>query len=147
MEASAMLRNIPGILSPDLMKILLEMGHSDCVVIADANFPAAACAKRLILLEGVEVPALLEGMLPFFPLDSFVPHPVTLMQHLDSEPTPEIWQSYDALLRRWDTDRAFREFRFLERPAFYDAAKSAYAVVQTATTARYANILLQKGVV
>lgn len=61
-----MLKNIPKIISPELMKVMMEMGHSDVLIIADANYPAAAHAKRLIRLEGVEVPELLEAILPFF---------------------------------------------------------------------------------
>lgn len=141
-----MLKNIPKIISPELMKVMMEMGHSDVLIIADANYPAAAHAKRLIRLEGVEVPKLLEAILPFFPLDNFIEHPVRLMENLPTEPVPEIWDVYDAILRKHDTDRAFGEFKLIDRLPFYEESEKAYLIVQTGTTARYANIVLQKGV-
>lgn len=141
-----MLKNIPKIISPELMKVMMEMGHSDVLIIADANYPAAAHAKRLIRLEGVEVPELLEAILPFFPLDNFIKHPVRLMRNLPTEPTPEIWDVYKRILKKHDTDRAFQEFDFADRLLFYEESEKAYLVVQTGTTARYANIVLQKGV-
>ncbi|WP_394919824.1 RbsD/FucU family protein [uncultured Robinsoniella sp.] len=141
-----MLNNIPKIISPELMKVMMEMGHSDVLIIADANYPAAAHAKRLIRLEGVEVPELLEAILPFFPLDNFIEHPVRLMENLPTEPVPEIWDVYDAILRKHDTDRAFGEFKLIDRLPFYEESEKAYLIVQTGTTARYANIVLQKGV-
>lgn len=141
-----MLKNIPKIISPELMKVMMEMGHSDVLIIADANYPAAAHAKRLIRLEGVEVPELLEAILPFFPLDNFIKHPVRLMRNLPTEPTPEIWDVYKRILKKHDTDRAFQEFDFTDRLLFYEESEKAYLVVQTGTTARYANIVLQKGV-
>lgn len=141
-----MLKNIPKIISPELMKVMMEMGHSDVLIIADANYPAAAHAKRLIRLEGVEVPELLEAILPFFPLDNFIEHPVRLMENLPTEPVPEIWDVYDSILRKHDADRAFGEFKLIDRLPFYEESEKAYLIVQTGTTARYANIVLQKGV-
>lgn len=141
-----MLNNIPKIISPELMKVMMEMGHSDVLIIADTNYPAAAHAKRLIRLEGVEVPELLEAILPFFPLDNFIEHPVRLMRNLPTEPVPEIWERYDSILKKHDTDRVFQEFKFIDRLPFYEESEKAYLIVQTGTTARYANIVLQKGV-
>lgn len=142
-----MLRTIPKIISPELMKIMMEMGHSDVIILADANYPAAAHAKRLIRLEGVEIPDLLDAILKYFPLDYFVEHPVTLMKNLSTEPVPEIWKKYDEIIRQRDQDNAFKEFRYIERLPFYKESEDAYLIVQTATTARYANIILQKGVI
>jgi Fucose dissimilation pathway protein FucU len=142
-----MLRTISKCISSDLMKCMMDMGHSDVLVIADANFPAAAHAKRLIRLPGVEIPELLEAILPYYPLDSFVPQPVALMQHLPEEPTPEIWDIYRKLLMQYDKKGTFQDFRMIERLDFYEEVESAYAIVQTTTDARYANIVLQKGVI
>ena len=142
-----MLRSIPQIISPELMKILMEMGHSDTIVLADANYPAASGAKRLIRLEGVQVTDLLNAVTPYFPLDNFVDNPVTLMEPRSEEPTPEIWEEFRTVLKTNDFEDAFTDFHLLERQAFYACGKNAYAIVQTATTARYANIILQKGVV
>lgn len=142
-----MLRSIPKTISPELMRVMMEMGHSDRLVIADANFPAAAHAKRLIRADGVEIPELLDAILRFFPLDSFVKHPVSLMRPLNTEPVPEIWGTYERLIKQHDQEGAFTEFLLIDRLAFYEETESAYAVVATGTTARYANIVLQKGVI
>lgn len=141
-----MLRNIPRIIAPELMKVMMEMGHSDTLVLADANFPAASCANRLVRLDGVEVADLLDAVLQFFPLDSFVSHPVMLMQPKNDEPIPEIWDTFKTIIQQRDDEKAFLDFKLAERMSFYDAARKAYAIVQTTTTARYANIMLQKGV-
>jgi L-fucose mutarotase len=141
-----MLKGIPVILSSQLFKTMMDMGHSDALILADANFPAETCAKRLIRLDGVEIPDLLEAILPFFPLDTFIDNPVRLMRNLPEEPVPGIWNRYEEILRELDFQRAFKGFHMIDRLPFYDEARSAYAIVQTATTARYANIVLQKGV-
>ena len=103
-----MLKGIPVILSSQLFKTMMDMGHSDALILADANFPAESCAKRLIRLDGVEIPDLLRAMLPFFPLDTFVSDPVRLMRNLPSEPVPEIWNRYEEILRELDFQRAFK---------------------------------------
>lgn len=141
-----MLRNIPKIIDPDLMKYLMEMGHSDKLLITDANFPAKAHAKRFIRMDSVEITDLLTAILPYYPLDNFVEHPVSLMKNLPSEPVPEIWECFRHLILKFDEEKAFVEFTFLDRLPFYELAADAYVVVQTGTTSRYANIILQKGV-
>ncbi len=142
-----MLKNIPQIISPDLMKLMMEMGHSDSMIFADANFPAYSNAKILIRLPGVEIPELLKAVLPFFPLDNFVPDAVKLMKNLDTEPVPEIWTQYEEIIRKYDKEKAFINFTYLDRLPFYEESKKAAFIVQTGTTARYANIILQKGVI
>jgi len=141
-----MLKNIPKILSPDLVKYMMEMGHSDYMVIADAGFPGTAHAKRIIRMDSVEIPELLEAILPFFPLDYFVDNSVRLMQKLLHEPEVAIWETYRKLLDQYDNEHIFKEFDFLERLAFYEEAEKAYVVIQTGDTSRYGNIILQKGV-
>jgi L-fucose mutarotase len=142
-----MLKNIPPIISPELMRLLMEMGHNDYIVLADANYPVMSGARRAVRLDGAAVDVLLDAVMRFFPLDSFVEFPVTLMKPLPNEATPEIWSKFDAILKKWDSERAYKEFRLIGRMDFYEYAKGAYAIVQTGTTARYANIGLQKGVV
>ncbi len=142
-----MLKGIPVILSSQLFKTMMDMGHSDCLILADANFPAESCARRLIRLDGVEIPDLLRALLPFYPLDTFVPNPVRLMRNLPEEPIPTIWEKYANILHAQDFQCAFQEFSYIDRLPFYEQARNAYAIVQTATTARYANIVLQKGVI
>ena len=141
-----MLRNIPKILPPDLVKYMMEMGHSDYIVIADAGFPGTAHAKRIVRMDSVEIPELLEAILPLFPLDYFVNDSVRLMKKLDHEPEVTIWEVYRKLLEKYDQDNAFKEFTYLDRLDFYKDEEGAYVVVQTGDTSRYGNIILQKGV-
>ena len=141
-----MLRNIPKVLPPDLVKDMMKMGHSDYLVIADAGFPGTAHAKRIIRMDSVEIPELMEAILSFFPLDYFVDNPVRLMQKLPHEPEVIIWETYKKLLDQYDKDQAFKEFDYLERLDFYKEAEGAFVVIQTGDTSRYGNIILQKGV-
>jgi len=140
-----MLKNVPPILSPELMKTLLEMGHGDEIVLADGNFPAASVARRLIRCDGHGVPELLEAVLRFFPLDIYVDRPVGLMAVVPGDKTkPTIWEQYRKIVT--NSGEKFSDFEFIERFAFYERAKQAYAVVATSEKALYANIILKKGV-
>ena len=141
-----MLKDIPSILSPELLKVLMEMGHGDELVIADGNFPAASIAQRLIRADGHGVPPLLEAILKVFPLDIYVEKPVALMEVVpgDTVETP-IWDEYDKIVR--SGGEKFDGFEYVERFAFYERAKKAYAVVATGESALYANIILKKGVI
>jgi L-fucose mutarotase len=140
-----MLKGISPLLSPDLLKILMEMGHGDEIVLADANFPAASLARRLARCDGAGVPVLLEAVLSLFPLDSYVAAPVALMDLVQGDAyRPELWDVYRKIISGAAPDKGIE---MLERHAFYERAKSAYAVVATAETGLYANILLKKGVV
>lgn len=141
-----MLKHIPRILSPELLKILMEMGHGDELVIADGNFPAASIAQRLLRADGHGVPPVLEAVLKVFPLDIYVPKPVALMQVVpgDKVETP-IWDDYRKIIKA--SGEKFTDFENVERFAFYERAKKAYAVVATSEGALYANIILKKGVV
>jgi L-fucose mutarotase len=141
-----MLRKIPKILPPDLVKNMMEMGHSDFLVIADANFPGTAHAKSVIRMDSVSILELLQAILPLYPLDSFVPNSVKLMRNLPSEPVPEIWESYREIIKSCDEDNAFKEFEYLDRLDFYTLAENAFTLIQTGDTVRYGNIILQKGV-
>jgi len=141
-----MLKGIPSILSPELLKILMEMGHGDEIILADGNFPAASCAQRLVRCDGHGVPGLLDAILKFFPLDTFVDKPVSLMAVVPGDPTkPVIWEEYRDIVKKYD-ERA-GDFEFVERFEFYERTKKAYAVVATGESALYANIILKKGVV
>lgn len=141
-----MLKKIPNIIPPDLMKYMMEMGHADRLVISDANFPAQSNSKRYIGLSGSKTDELLEAILEFFPLDNFIDDPVILMKNRESEPVPEVWENYRSIIKENDQEEAFTDFSFEERLDFYEAAKTAYCVVQTTDTRRYANIIIQKGV-
>lgn len=141
-----MLKNIPGILSPELLKVLMEMGHGDEIVIADGNFPAASVAQKLLRLDGNGVPAVMEAILKFFPLDTYVEKPVGLMAVTPGENyEPVIWNEYRKIILK--SKEPFKEFEFIEKFAFYERARKAYAVIATSESALYANIILKKGVV
>ena len=141
-----MLKGIPKILSPELLKILMEMGHGDEIVISDGNFPAASMAQRLIRCDGHGVPEILDAVLQFFPLDPYVKAPVALMQVVagDEVKTP-IWDVYKDIINKYEPTN--NKIENVERFAFYERAKKAYAVVATGESALYANIILKKGVV
>ena len=144
-----MLKGIPKILSPELLKVLCEMGHSDRLVIADGNFPSESMGKnaKVIRCDGHGVSELLEAILTVFPLDTYVETPVSLMQVMpgDNVETP-IWDEYKEIVSRFD-ERGEKAIGQTERFAFYDEAKTAYAIIATGESALYANIMLQKGVV
>ena len=139
-----MLKGIPAILSPELLKILMEMGHGDELVIGDGNFPAASMAQRLIRLDGHGVPEVLDAILRLYPLDTYVDAPVSLMAVGKGESMPPIWNLYNELVEKHQPGTKIDQ---TERFAFYDRAKAAYAVVATGEGAIYANIILKKGVV
>lgn len=140
-----MLKNIPSIISPDLLKVLDEMGHGDEIVIGDGNFPAASNANILIRCDGHGVPELLDAILTLFPLDTYVDAPVALMQVTPGDNVdPVIWKDYRKIVDKHQSDVKFEE---VERFAFYDRAKKAYAVIATGESALYANVILKKGVV
>lgn len=140
-----MLKNIPKILSPDLLKILCEMGHGDELVIADANFPAESCGQRVIRADGHGGAKMLEAVLSVIPLDTYAKENFVLMQVVAGDNVrPTIWEEYKKIAAAKDPNvRAGFEERF----AFYERAKKAYAIVATGEEAVYANIILKKGVI
>ena len=149
-----MLKNIPAILSPELLKVLAEMGHSDRICIGDGNFPGASMAKAknaiFLRADGHGVPEILDAILQVFPLDTYVEKPVNLMQLMDQDvgkiATP-IWDEYKATVAKYDS-RGAEAVGNIERFAFYDEViKTCYAIVATGESAVYANVMLQKGVI
>lgn len=141
-----MLKKIPSILNPQLLQIMMEMGHADELVIGDGNFPAASIARRLVRCDGHGVASLLDAIMEFFPLDSFVEKPAALMEVVPGDPTkPTIWEEYRKIITKHEPK--FPGFEMVERFSFYERAKKAYAVIATGETAIYANIILKKGIV
>lgn len=144
-----MLKGIPKILSPELLKVLCEMGHSDRLVISDGNFPAESMGKNAIVIrcDGHGVPEILEAILKVFPLDTYVEKPMNLMEVMpgDTVETP-IWATYKEIVAKYD-ERGADAVGNIERFAFYEEAKTAYAIIATSESALYANVMLQKGVV
>lgn len=140
-----MLKGISPLLSPELLKVLADMGHGDELVISDGNFPAVSMARRLVRADGHGVPPLLDAILDLFPLDSFVERPAALMSVVPGDPTrPVIWEEFRGIIRRHEP--GFKDFEMVERFAFYERAKQAFAVLATSESALYACIILKKGV-
>lgn len=146
-----MLKNIPKILSPELLKVLCEMGHSDRICIADGNFPAETMGKDAIVIrmDGHGIPEILDAILSVFPLDSYVEKPALLMKLMDRDvgkvETP-IWDTYKNIISTHD-DRGANAVGGIDRFDFYEEAKKCYCIIATGESAIYANIMLQKGVV
>jgi L-fucose mutarotase len=136
-----MLRKIPACISPDLMHALMSMGHGEEIVLADADFPAAAHARRIIRADGVEVAALLEAILPFFPLDSFVDRPAITMDCSEWGDEPESYARFRKIIRRHNGK--FTDFELLKRFDLYKRAAQAYVVVVTSEAD--GNVILKKG--
>jgi L-fucose mutarotase len=139
-----MLKGISKIISPELLKLLCEMGHGDEIVIADGNFPAATNAKRLVRADGIGGVEMLDAVLSLIPLDTYAEENFLLMQTTQGDPTPTIWEEYFQVANAKDDNVRVGN---LERFAFYERAKNAFAVIATGEGAVYANIILKKGVI
>ncbi len=147
-----MLKNIPSILSPELLKVLCEMGHSDRICIGDGNFPGASMAKAegaiFLRADGHGIPELLDAILQVIPLDAYVETPAMLMEKMECDKDLEIpvWEEYKKVIAKYD-DRGAGAVGAYERFAFYEEAKKCYCILQSGETEIYANIILQKGVI
>lgn len=140
-----MLKGINPVISPELLKVLMEMGHGDEIVIADGNFPGASVAKNLIRADGHGTAPLLSAILELFPLDKYVEKPVVLMEVVPGDTVvPVIWEEYKDIIKKAEPGAGIE---YMERFAYYERAKNAYAVIQTGEKALYANIILKKGVI
>ena len=142
-----MLKGIPSILTPELLKVLMEMGHGDRIVIGDGNFPHASIAKDSILvrLYGHGAAEVLDAILALLPLDTYVDAPVSLMEVVPGDPveTP-IWGEFEKIVEKHQPGT---KIGHIERFRFYEEARKCYAVISTGETALYANVILQKVVV
>jgi L-fucose mutarotase len=140
-----MLKGISPLLSPDLISVLCRMGHGDEIVLADAHFPGESLNPRLLRADGLRIPALLDGILPLFELDSYVDAPLVMMAAVPGDVLdPAVEESYLVPVRRHAATAP--PVARVDRFAFYDRAAKAFAVVMTGETAKYGNILLKKGV-
>ena len=137
-----MLKNIPVCISPDLMHALMSMGHGDEIVLADADFPAATYAKRLIRVDGLDVGTLLEAILPFFPLDTFVEKPVITMDCSEWGDEPKSYERFRKIIKKYH--EKFSDFELIKRFDFYKRTQNAFAIV--ATSEPDGNLILKKGV-
>lgn len=137
-----MLKGIPSNISPELLKILAEMGHGDEIIIGDGNFPGQSIGKRVVRCDGQGTVELLEAILKIFPLDTYQ-KPAYIMEKVkgDTVKTP-IWEEYKRIIKPYTSE----DIEQIERFEFYERAKQAYAVVMTSEKALYANVILKKGV-
>lgn len=142
-----MLKGISPVVSPELLKIIAEMGHGDELVISDGNFPGASVGQQVVRADGHDGAAMMQGIIDLFPLDDFVEAPLAVMEVPDGmfpgNQAP-IWAEFRKIA---DTDLPTAKFEFMEHDAFIDRCRKAYCVVQTGEKALYANIILRKGVV
>lgn len=140
-----MLKGISPLISPELLKVLCEMGHGDEIVLADANFPAESMGQRVVRADGIGAAELLRAILPLFPLDQYDESNFVLMSVVPGDPIePVIWDEYRATLTAYEPDA---KIQTIDRFAYYERAKKAYCIVVTGESAQYANILLKKGVI
>ncbi len=140
-----MLKGISPVVSPDLLKLLAEMGHGDELILADAHFPGHTSGARHVLrADGMNVTTLLEGILPLFALDTYAP-PLAMMAAVPGDTLdPRVEADYLAVIRRHAPDAPAPER--VERFAFYERTAKAYLVVMTSETRQYANLILKKGI-
>ncbi len=143
-----MLKGIPAILPPELLKLLCEMGHTDELTIGDANYPGHTYGKRVVRMDGHGIPEILDAILQVFPLDTYVEHPCALMEVVkgDAVETP-IWDVYREIASKYD-DRGADCFEAIDKWEFYKRCEEkSYLVIMTGEQALYGNIILKKGVV
>lgn len=140
-----MLKGISPLISPQLLETLARMGHGDEIVLADAHFPGETIGQRVVRADGLRIPDLLDAILPLFELDAYVDDPLVMMAAVEGDTLdPTVEEAY-----RTSIDRHAPEappVRRIERFAFYERAREAFAVVMTGETAKYGNIILKKGV-
>ena len=135
-----LLKGISPAISPELLKTLAEMGHGDEIVFSDAHFPAHTMNARVIRADGLGCDELLKGIAPLIELDAYAT-PVVMMEAVKGDTLdPEVEKKYRAALGYKG------EIERMERYAFYERAKKAYAVVLTGETAKYGNVIIKKGV-
>jgi len=140
-----MLKGISPLLSPELLDALYRMGHGDEIVLADAHFPGESMGKYVVRADGLKIADLLDAILPLFELDAYVDAPVVMMAAVSGDTLdPKVEQAYRAAIDRHAPSTP--PIARIDRFAFYDRAKEAFAVVMTGETAKYGNILLKKGV-
>ena len=140
-----MLKGISPIISPELLSVLARMGHGDEIIFADAHFPGETFNSNVLRADGIKIPELLEAVLPLFELDSYTDAPLVMMAAVQGDTLdPTVEASYMEKIKL--TNSHISATARIDRFAFYDRAKKAFAVVMTGETAKYGNILLKKGV-
>lgn len=141
-----MLKHIPAILPPELVKILMEMGHGDTLLLCDANYPKLGCPERCVHMDGHGIPEILDAILTLMPLDAAVESPTIFMTVNPGDPyVPTVWEEYRAIGRRHEAE-GLRE-KEIRNTDFYQVGKTCYACVATGERAMYGNVMLRKGVI
>lgn len=141
-----MLKGIPAIITPELMKILMEMGHGDELLLCDGNYPQFGCPERCVRMDGHGIAGILDAILQFFPLDVYAEYPTTFMAVLPEDPyKPEIWPVYREIGQRHEKN-GLRE-QAIHKQEFYRQGKNCYACIATGEKALYANVIIKKGVI
>ena len=135
-----MLNKIPKILSPEIVKALMEMGHGDTLLLADANYPAQSCGGNVLRADGLHIPQMLSAILELMPIDYYTEFPIQLMSPVKGDEKPKIWNEYKKSLDE-------KKINYLNRFDFYKTSENCRLIIQTGETAIYANILLTKGVI
>jgi len=141
-----MLKNIPEVISPDLMMAMMKMGHGDEICFVDANFPADSNAQRIIRADGHTITELIDAMLRFYPLDEFVDDPAVIMEAPKGS-EPAVWKEYEEIVKKNDFANAFKKLTMMDKPSFFERTRKCYAVVATNEREGYSNIILRKGVI
>jgi len=140
-----MLKGIPKLLSPELVRILMEMGHGDELVLADANYPGHSLNPRVLRYDGIGIPELLDAILELLPLDHYAEQQVAFMAVVAGDPiVPVIWSTYETIIAKHDAEATIKQE---ERFDFYNRSKQSYAVIVTGEEALYGNVILKKGVI
>ncbi len=141
-----MLKGLSPLLTPELLKILCEMGHGDEIVLADGNFPSEAIGQRVVRLDAHAGTDVLKAIMSVFPIDTYSDPNAFLMEVVpgDNVETP-IWDEYSHIMKESEGETV--RIGHIERFAFYERAKKAYAVIATGETTLYANLILKKGVI
>ena len=140
-----MLIGIPEIIPPELMKVMMEMGHGDELVLVDGNFPAASHARRLIRCDGQGTMELLKAILRFFPLEYRQEAAVFMRIPPELNFASVLQAEYLKVLQAVTGKEPLVKYE--ERDDFYARSCSAYAIVATSERERFANIIIRKGVV
>ena len=140
-----MLKGMSPLFSPELLSAIYAMGHGEELVLGDAHFPAHDCNDYIIRADGIGIAALLDAILPFFAIDTYVDDPLVMMAAVgDDTLDPEVEQSYLVPINKYAPDAP--AITRLDKPPFYERARGAFAVLSTGETAKYGNIIIKKGV-
>ena len=141
-----MLKHLSPLHTPELLHTLASMGHGDDLAIVDAHFPASTMAKRLVRLDGISAPAVLEACLQLIPLDTFVDDPALRMEVVGQpDHVPDVQRDFQKVIDQEEGKHV--PLSKLERHAFYERARNAFAVVATGELRPYGCVLIKKGVV